>query len=145
MMRPGTYVRLRREAAGLTIADVAARIETAPRYSEIDRVEWLFRIEADIAALSPDVCASLDRVFPLSRYVLARLIDLRSYGDLGVEMPRICSSCGCSETDPCISPASGTACAWTEHDLCTRCAEGSSASHHQSSHHQSNRETARAA
>lgn len=124
-MRPGTYIRLRREAARLSIEDVAARVETAPRYSEIDRVAWLHRIESDIATLSPDVAASLDRVFPMSRYVLARLIDLRSYGDLGIEMPRICGGCGCSETDPCINPVSGAACEQEEPlpgaQFCTAC------------------------
>ncbi len=125
MFSPGTYIARRREAAGLSIEDVAALVHTAPRLGEVDRVAWLRRIERDVAALSPDVCASLARAFPLSGDVLGWLIDARSYGGGAGPMPRVCAVCACSEYDPCFDPETHRTCAWSDQpgdvSLCTAC------------------------
>jgi transcriptional regulator with XRE-family HTH domain len=121
MMSPGTYLARRRHAAGLSIDDVAAMVHTAPHLGEIDRRGWIERIEKDVAAISPDVVRAMGAAFHFDRRVLQRLIDLRSYGDGSVAMPRLCLVCGCSATDACVDPATGETCAWAEADLCTAC------------------------
>ena len=122
-MSPGQYLKLRRVAAGLTLMDVAAMVSTNPRYGEIDKVAWIDRIERDIAALSPDVIATLSDAFRFSRQVLLQLITLRSYGPDAGEEPRICHLCGCTERDACLDPATGETCAWSGADTCTACTE----------------------
>lgn len=121
MMTPGTYLAKRRRAAGLSIDDVAAMVSTSPRLGEVDRRAWIDRIEQDVAAISPDVAAALSDAFLFSRRVLQQLIDLRSYGDGAVELPRLCITCGCSDLDPCVSRG-GDACGWASEDLCSSCA-----------------------
>ena len=128
MMTPGTYLAKRRQAAGLSLDDVAALVSTSPRLGEIDRRAWIERIEKDIAAISPDVAATLADVFPISRLVLQQLIDLRSYGVCSQPAPRLCVTCGCSDRDPCVDPATHNGCAWASEDLCTSCT-GKDSSH----------------
>lgn len=123
MMTPGTYLKLRRVAAGLTIMDVAAMVSTNPRYGEIDKVAWIDRIERDIAALSPDVIATLSDAFRFSRQVLLKLITLRSYGPDAGEEPRICHLCGCTDLDACRDEQAQRNCAWSGADSCTACTE----------------------
>lgn len=85
MMTPGTYLKLRRQAAGLSVDDVAGLVHTAPHLGAFDRSAWIGRIESDVAAISPDVVRALASAFRFDRRVLLRLIDLRSYGaDIGV-------------------------------------------------------------
>lgn len=121
MMTPGTYLQKRRVAAGLSIMDVAALVQTDPRISGIDKTAWIDRIERDIAALSPDVIATLGRAFRFDRHVLQQLIAIRSFGADSVNpAPRICLTCGCSANDACFD--GHATCAWASEDLCTACA-----------------------
>lgn len=120
MMTPGTYLKLRRQAAGLSIEDVAAMVHTAPRLGEIDRCGWISRLETDVAALSPDVVATLSDAFRFSRRTLHQLIDARSYGDASA-VTRICLICGCTDADPCVDPDSHDCCGWSTADSCTAC------------------------
>lgn len=120
-LTPGTYLRLRRQSADLSIEDVAALVQTEPRWSEIDRVAWLLRIEADVAAISPDVAKSLKSTFRFSWKILGQLIDHRSYGRDAGEPPRVCNICGCSAHDACFD--GHATCAWSgDLNLCTACA-----------------------
>lgn len=120
MMTPGTYLKKRRVAAGLTIIDVAAMVNTTPSIGSIDKVSWIDRIERDIAALSPDVIATLSDVFRFSRTVLQQLITIRSYGPSAVDpAPQICLMCGCSQNDACFD--GHATCAWSTPDSCTAC------------------------
>ncbi|MEA3390048.1 MAG: helix-turn-helix transcriptional regulator [Pseudomonadota bacterium] len=120
-MTPGTYLKLRRVAAGQSLIDVAAMVATDPRYGEIDKVSWIDRIERDIAALSPDVIRTLGQAFRFSRPVLEQLITLRNYGPDADEEPRICHLCGCTQNDACLDPDTGHGCAWSGPDTCTSC------------------------
>lgn len=121
MITPGTYLRLRRQASGFAIEDVAALVHTSPRLGEVDRAAWLRRLEDDVAALSPDVIATLHDAFRFSHRVLTALIDLRSYGAGVVSEPAICLICGCSQFDACFD--GHTSCAWSNaaSDHCTAC------------------------
>lgn len=128
MLSPGSYLKLRRQAAGLSIEDVAAMVHTAPRLGEIDRCGWISRIENDVAALSPDVIATLADAFRFSRRILQQLIDARSYGDASA-LTRICLICGCSDQDPCVDPNSFDCCGWSTADSCTACVPTASPTH----------------
>ncbi|HEX8224492.1 MAG TPA: hypothetical protein VF605_11810 [Allosphingosinicella sp.] len=106
-MTPGAYIRLRREAAGLTAAGVEAelgdsvtQLGAALEFLEADRVKATY---ADARLLG--------RVFPISPAIVSEL-------GCGTS-PAICRGCGCSEFDPCDE--GGRACAWAEPDLCTSC------------------------
>ncbi len=120
-MTPGTYLRLRRQAAGLSIEDVAAMVRTSPRLGEVDVIAWLRRVEEDVAALSPDVIGALGVAFRFSCPVLWQLIDLRSYGPDTIQVPPICLTCGCTDEDSCVDPVTRAPCAWHSEDLCTAC------------------------
>lgn len=121
MMTPGRYLMLRREAAGLSIEDVAAMVHTSPHLGEVDRVGWLRRIEADIAALSVDVIMALHGRYRFSGPVLTALIDARSFGTDAIAVPSICHNCGCSQFDACFD--GHATCAWHNESeiICTSC------------------------
>ncbi|MEO7467380.1 MAG: helix-turn-helix transcriptional regulator [Sphingobium limneticum] len=122
MMTPGTYLQKRRIAAGLSIMDVAAMVHTNPRLGGIDKVAWIDRIEKDIAALSPDVIATLADAFRFSRTILLQLITIRSFGADAIDpQPRICIMCACTDNDACSAAVTGESCAWDSDHLCTFC------------------------
>lgn len=103
-MTPGSYLRLRREAAGRSVDDTVLHGER------------LAAIEAG-AAPTEDELWALRMCVPFSLDVLCMI---------GRGMPvRLCRTCGCSEDDACVSfdaePIAGTACYWTEADLCSAC------------------------
>lgn len=121
-MSPGQYLRKRREAAELTLDDVALRIETVPTIAASARAAWLAQIEADILPVPDGFTDAILRpgVFSFDADVLEWLIDL--YGSReGVE-PRVCRGCGCTEFDPCVD-AHSIGCAWADSSrmLCTAC------------------------
>lgn len=119
VMTPGTYLRLRREASGLSVEDVAARIASDPRLGERDRVEWLRQIERDEAPTNVDVAVALAHVFRFSPNILGRLLSI-AVGINGEETaPRLCRACGCSQHDACFD--GHATCAWATDDLCTHC------------------------
>ncbi len=118
---PGTYLRLRRVAAGLSIDDVAMMIATEPRMDAIGRAEWLRLIEADVADIGAVAISALRYAFAFDAMVLIRLGDLRTIPDLTV--PRICINCGCSANDSCKT-LGRCGCDWASEDLCTECVSG---------------------
>lgn len=120
-MSPGTYLRKRRESADLLIEDVAAMMATTPHTSELSRVEWLRRIEADVLPIGEDVIEALRYAFAFDATVLRRLEDLRT--SPGLPEPRVCRICACSELDPChLNSIVGLGtCAWVEEDRCSAC------------------------
>lgn len=121
ILPPGDYLALRRQAAGLTVADVAAKIATAPRLGEIDRADLIASIEADARGATIHTIAALRSVYPFSIEVVARLAAIADGYPL--DPPRLCRVCGCSEFDPCVSSVGGTrlACCWSTADLCSAC------------------------
>ena len=115
-MTPGTYLRLRREAAGLTMDDVVMLITP-------DEARWplalllTFAIEIDEVLPSSSELQSLRFAYPFDRYVFRQLV-----GRLDPK-PEICGVCACTALDPCASET-GDTCGWATpaHDLCTACA-----------------------
>lgn len=123
MMTPGTYLMKRRQAAGLSIDDVAERIGTAPHLAQIDRKAWIDRIERGIDPISADVLATLRTAYPFIPTIAWRLLDRPRFSPEDFSLPRLCRICGCSERDPCFlpGPEPRLCCAWAEEDLCTSC------------------------
>lgn len=118
---PGIYLAMRRAAAGLTIADVAARIGTEPHIPEHRRVEWIASIETNAGAATIHTLSALRRVYPFSFDALAGLAAIAD-GEARIA-PRLCRICACSEPDPCIDE-DGNACSWSDEDLCSDCDPG---------------------
>jgi len=112
-LTPGQYLRTRREAAGLSIADVAERIATSPRWAQRLRRGWLDQIEAD------EMPATFNTIVVLNQVIA---FDLRVLVALSVEghaVPRLCIVCACSEADPCDGLA--VPCSWAADDRCSAC------------------------
>lgn len=117
-MTPGTYLWLRREAAGLSIADVVVMISPTKRWHAFNTA-FLERIEADQDYPTPGFVDRLRGAFPFDRFVYRQLF-------CGLMPPPICTSCGCSDLDACDDEDFGP-CAWVgpDRDLCTHCARKS--------------------
>lgn len=116
---PGTYLRTRREAAGLTLDQVARVTRTDPAVEHRERVAWLRDIEEDRRALLPadgPLVLLLGCAFPFDRDVLAQLVLIHAGADL--RPPQLCRLCACSWYDACEG-----SCAWSTSDVsvCTRC------------------------
>lgn len=123
-MTPGTYLRLRREAAGLTRDDIALRTETTPPVSARSRAEWLARVEADIDPVTFGMAFALARWVRFDPDVLDQLLAAqRSPGHAGA-VPNICRECGCTHRAPCIDVGRQQCCTWASaaKDWCSACA-----------------------
>lgn len=122
-MSPGTYVRKRREAACLSIEDIALAIGTAPRIPALDRAEWIALVERDELPVGMDMVEALSGIaeLPFDKHVLVILIGI-ARGEQW-DAPALCRVCACSWWDPCLCTDGGD-CAWVDGDLtlCTACA-----------------------
>lgn len=106
-MTPGRYLKLRRQAAGISIGDAMAVIGGGALLSAP-----LAEIEAEEAMPTAMDGALLAWAFALDAIVLSLLVD--------GEPVRVCESCGCSQADPC-EPRVGLFCHWVAADLCSGC------------------------
>ena len=118
-LTPGAYLKRRRQAAGLSLADVAARLETQPRLAEHLRADWLERIEADIQPATFQTIVALREAYSFDLLVLLTLVNI-SLG-IPVAPPALCRICACSDDDICCSRVSFRMCDWVEPDLCSFC------------------------
>lgn len=73
-MTPGAYLRGCREAAGLTLDDVALCTETIPPVSARSRAEWLATIENDAAPIAITTALRLHTVFEFDWRELVALL-----------------------------------------------------------------------
>jgi len=122
-MTPGAYLKMRRCAAGKSVADVAAKIGTMPRIAEHMRAELIEFIEADATPASFDAIVAFNNVYPFDFDVLATLVRISMGGDLPA--PQLCRICACSDFDRCVAATDffgAHPCGWARPDLCTRCA-----------------------
>ncbi|WP_375290886.1 hypothetical protein [Qipengyuania sp.] len=142
-MPPGTYLRKRREAAGIRIGEVARQVALMSfgirPYQTGQILFELVAAEDDRTTLSPPQTALLQHVFPFDRTIYGQLVDLALADPQTLPhlpQPRICTRCACSWNDPCRSTI-GTSdgsffilpCAWTsgpeidgKEPLCSACA-----------------------
>ena len=74
---PGTYLTDQREAAGMTLLDVALRIETIPAVAASVRVDWLRAIEGGLAPVRLSTALALHAIpeLRIDLSELARLAD----------------------------------------------------------------------
>jgi hypothetical protein len=142
-MSPGTYMRKRREAAGLSVREASLLAVSLPLAAyhrpghEFDiqeavglmaRFGW---IEGDRDYLTESQAWLLQRVMPFDPDVYIALTLLHAIGPeraawSGLPVPQVCRECACSWHVACLtSPAPGVAarpCSWSaEPDLCTAC------------------------
>ncbi|PXW67878.1 hypothetical protein C7451_12314 [Blastomonas natatoria] len=140
-MSPGTYLRKRREAAGVSLELAAVaflpwvhgngwanKLSTPPGSSPdgprlvrlvLQVAVWLAELEDDKRFVDGIALAQVAGVIPFEREAYDRLVALR-YG-VDLPPPAICRECGCGVLTACF--AEGHACAWSETDphLCTAC------------------------
>jgi hypothetical protein len=123
-MRPGLYLRKRREAAALGVIQAAANMAALPwalrqtgRGETIRCANRLNAAEAGELPLSRPEAELLRNVFRFDVDVYFELLAIHLAGpESGLVAPQVCRVCACSWCDPC--PAG---CAWAENDLCTAC------------------------
>lgn len=118
-MTPARYLQLRREAAGLSIAQVAARLPT--RHVDADMAASVIRtLETPGArARHRATLDALRTVFPFDIDVYRQLCE-----EPAERHPMICRGCGCSTHDACVEADGHTCCLWAVPTLCTRCMDG---------------------
>ncbi|MCC2976224.1 hypothetical protein LK533_05995 [Sphingomonas sp. PL-96] len=110
----GDYLCLRRQAAGLTIAQVVGRLSFGP--SPLAE-KLIAAAERNDRPLTDNGLEQLFAIFQFDPFVYRCLRD-------GIPSGRICRGCGCSWNDACI--VGGIPCSWTGRrgdgeDCCTRC------------------------
>lgn len=111
---PAGYLRLRRTAAGVSVAEAARRI--APN-NQSEVVALIRLLETDgAAARYLETIYGLREAYPLDVDVYLQLRDTPSEA-----RPKICTGCGCSHWDPCVAPDDAGTCAWSSDTTCTRC------------------------
>ena len=126
-MSPGTYLRKRREAAGLPRWAVAGflvgrqahrlRVKIGPVSPHIGRMEReIAACENDSPPFDADMAGILHECFPFDLAIYRQLLLIHSGADCSE--PRICRECACSWNDACRP-----SCAWSETDptICTAC------------------------
>lgn len=134
MLTPGTYLRKRREAAGITIEQAAALVAGMPwsvRQPDQGAVAYLTdhlrTVEADANNLTYGSACVLRNAFRFNVEVYSNLL-LHFYDQAATDIPAplVCRECACSWHDAC--EVEGQPCAWAEADietatgLCTACA-----------------------
>lgn len=126
VMSPGQYLRLRREAAGLSLDDVALFTDTWPTHvSARSRAELLALVEQDMMVIDAGLvdalrAAAAHGMIAFDPAVLFQLVAIHAGAEIA--SPDLCRTCGCSWSDPCFSEHQES-CGWArgEADLCTAC------------------------
>jgi len=145
-MTPGTYLRKRREAAGLGIRQAAATLATlgaslgrgrATRADDrmVSRLAYrMTQAEDDELPFPTDQAEFLANVFPMDAQVYSQLVALHYAGPasprralndavalVDLPVPPVCRRCACSWNDACVDDRGP--CSWSPHDpdLCTSC------------------------
>jgi hypothetical protein len=135
-MTPGTYLRKRREAAGLDLHQVAATLAVLPwavRPASTEDVvlleKRLILAECGTHDLTPEQALLLRSVFRFDAEVYERLFLCHHAGRAnGLPRPDVCRGCGCSWHDACED--AGVGCHWSAADptLCSACTDRPAAS-----------------
>lgn len=114
-LTPAAYLRLRRKAAGVSIANAARRL--AP--NNVGEASALIALlETDgAAARYVETLHGLRDAFPFDVDLYVQLRDAPADAH-----PRVCRGCGCSHWNPCVAADDTGTCGWASDDACTRCA-----------------------
>ena len=128
-LTPAAYLRLRREAAGLSVAAVAKRLYEAHRAARpAMTVEWAASVVTLLetrgtTARYAEALDALRAVFPFDPDVYRQLA-----ADPVDQHPRVCRGCGCSAWDACEDEGFPGNCMWATPNSCTRCLKADAAS-----------------
>lgn len=116
----GRYLKLRRQAAFLSVDQVAERLAPAER-DRADAAALVRMLETDGARARHDgTLAVLGRIFRFDIAVYRQLCDTPVD-----RHPMICRGCGCSKDDPCLAEGSAwDCCHFVSPFECTRCSDG---------------------
>ena len=123
------YLRLRRKAAGLSVAAVAKRLYEAHRAARpAMTVEWAASVvtlleTSGSTARYAEALDALRAVFPFDPDVYRQLA-----ADPVDQQPRVCRGCGCSAWDACEDEGFPGNCMWATPNSCTRCLKADAAS-----------------
>ena len=127
-LTPPRYLRLRREAIGMTRHDLAARLaELLIRNADAAKVRRL--VQDRPAALDLVVQLETEGVTARHRETIEAIgaitgVDADVYHALATQPPerhpQICRGCACSDGAPCVE---GGVCTWAAPNLCTGCIE----------------------
>ena len=130
VMSPGTFLRKRRLAAGLSQVTIARHLVGMPwpigepTPAQINAfVRMLDRVELDQLTLNGTQAQLLAEVVPFDLGAYRELVMLRDAGpDTDLLRPNICRDCACTFLSACID-AAGRPCAWVDGqaNLCTAC------------------------
>jgi hypothetical protein len=113
-LRPAAYLRLRREAAGLSVEDVATML--APAFADRAAARAFVRLlEVDLVVAR--------KARPIERLATCYPLDPAVYYQLAgpTPHPRVCQNCGCSQWDACHHEQYGP-CSWATPTRCSQCA-----------------------
>lgn len=130
MLSPGSYLRLRREAAGLSIQSAASALAALPiavgggtyRARTAMLEAMLLRIEGNLGFLRPEQARIVAGAFHFDTKVYEELALIHCAGPgCGLPIPQVCHTCGCSWFDPCVDGVD--CCGWSDLNpqLCTTC------------------------
>jgi hypothetical protein len=122
---PAAYLRLRRKAAGLSVAAAARRMIGVRNFEQTAKLIRLLETEG-VTARDREIISGIADAFPLDADVYMQLSGAPAH-----QHPRICRRCGCSQWDPCVSADGAHSCAWASAATCTRCDEAASIPVHQ--------------
>lgn len=113
-LTPAAYLRMRREAAGLTERRVAGML--ARKADDIPAALDLVHVleTPGNVARRPETLETLRDIFPFDPDLYRQLASAPAD-----QHPRVCRSCGCSQWDPCGDEQD--ACSWSSDIACTRC------------------------
>ncbi len=114
-MKPGLYLRLRREKAGYTLRELAYQFASPPTVDAETAERMLAAAEIEQAPLDASAQMRLALFVPFDRAIYGHLIE-------GLPAASVCGTCGCSWHDPCR--VANSPCAWAnpQETLCTACA-----------------------
>ena len=126
-MSPGTYLRKRREAAGLSAQAVAGFLVGRHAHAfapppAIGTLEWgIAACERDERPFGADLVARLHGCFPFDLGIYQQLLLL--HAGAHCPEPRVCRECACSWNDACRSRSGRGSCALsvTDPTICTAC------------------------
>lgn len=133
-MLPGRYLQLLRQAAGLTVEQVAVRIAPRPsRWQDvaarIDAIEAGQPIPGGITSVN--LVLSLAQAYQFSFSIWEGLAELAQDPASELPAPQVCLVCGCTWADPCdVSAPAATwriGCHWRDPaetggaDICSAC------------------------
>ena len=98
-LTPGWYIRVRREAAGSPVEELALLLPMEPAVPALSRAEYIRAVEAGIQPVTIDLALALQRALDGFHIdVLFALVNVAlGWVDLQF-LPPLCAVCGCKAT-----------------------------------------------